>query len=128
MIKKFILFIGCLFFSLPVFADDSSIIPVVLLFAKNNFENIEFNEFCKDVDTIFEMQGYSYSKFSDKIIKTYFLEGDDTIFEMQGYSYSKFSDKITKTYFLEGNDTIFEMQGYSYSKFSDKITKTYFLE
>ena len=101
MIKKFILFIVCLFFSLPVFADDSSIIPVVLLFAKNNFENIEFNEFCKDADTIFEMQGYSYSKFSDKKKKTYFLEGDDTIFEMQGYSYSKYSDKITKTYFLE---------------------------
>ena len=75
MIKKFILLIISLFLFVPAsFADDSSIVPVLWLFTKNNdIEHKQLNEVFNDNGLIYEMTGKSSMLDSTKITKTYYL-------------------------------------------------------
>ena len=72
MFKKIIIFILALFLAAPMTpADDSSIIPVLWLFAINNsLDNVEINNF----DNIYEMNGFWHSRNAQNTVKTYSLE------------------------------------------------------
>ena len=102
MFKKFILLIISLFLFVPAsFADDSSIVPVLWLFTKNNdIEHKQLNEVFNDNGLIYEMTGKSSTLNSTKITKTYYLSIDGNVYEMTGNSSMLDSTKITKTYYL----------------------------
>ena len=129
MFKKIILFIFVLFLAVPAaFADDSSIIPVIWLFAKNNsLESEEFNNFFNDNDNIYEMNGYSTPLNSSKVVKSYYFSADGNIYEMNGYSIPLNSSKVVKSYYFSADGNIYEMNGYSIPLNSSKVVKSYYL-
>ena len=129
MFRKIIIFILALFLAAPVTpADDSSITPVLWLFAINNvLESTELQRFFNDIDNIYEMTGESISLHPDKIVKTYYFSSDGNIYEMTGESISLHPDKIIKTYYFSSDGNIYEMTGESISLHPDKIIKTYYL-
>ena len=108
MLKKIVLLIVCLFFTLPAFADDSSIIPVLWLFCKN--EKIkwqDWNDNFKNVSYIYEYNGNSTIGIP---VKAYEIFGGN-IYEYNGNStigipvkaYEIFGGNI---YEYNGNSTI----------------------
>ena len=102
MFKKIIIFILALFLAAPVtLADDSSIIPVLWLFAaKGMLESQEWNDCVKNVSTIYE---YNRSSSYEPPIRTFELTGD-TIYE---YNRSSSYEPPIRTFELR-YDTIYE--------------------
>ena len=105
MFKRIILIVISLFLAAPVtLADDSSIIPVLWLFAANGMlESQEWNDCVKNVSTIYEYNG---SRTYGNAVKSFYLSGN-TIYQYNGnLTYGN----AVKSFYLSGN-TIYQYNG-----------------
>ena len=104
MIKKLVLLFISLFLISPIaFADDSSIVPVLWLFTKNNrIKHEQLSNVFNNNSLAYEFDGsISFSQDYNKAIKSYYLRYDDIIYEFDGsISFSQDCSKAIKSYYL----------------------------
>ena len=118
MFRKIIIFILALFFATPVTpADDSSIIPVIWLFAKNKALNsVDISQKFNDVYRLYQYNGEG---INGNAVKTYYLSFDK-IYEFNGQG---INGNAVKTYY-PSFDKIYEFNGQG---ISGNAVKTYYI-